>query len=328
MEPKTRNHMGRRFLATALLPLLAPVAICRTWNYACLRSCTPNTTWRHDAQTHGLISTDPAFPGCLDTNTEQPWYNVISNIDRCRGGGKVLAQRWYPVPANGSIMSDFGTSSPARPGSFGLATCLGASCAKPPQVWLQRFPSANCSAHGNCRFDNTSSGQLKNPSTGQCLAVCNGHPGAPRPQTSTVPTCDPASPAAKERFCDEELSFEERAAALVAKLSLQEKAMLWTVNGMGAAVPHVNLKGYTWDHTCVHGFTAGGWGGGTATAFPHAINQGASFDAELVGRLSAVTALEARAINVQSLNKSGGQKINGVNCDGGPLANNAHDPRW
>ena len=27
------------------------------------------------------------------------------------------------------------------------------------------------------------------------------------------------------------------------------------------------------DHTCIHGFTANGFGGGTTTAFPHAINQ-------------------------------------------------------
>lgn len=58
------------------------------------------------------------------------------------------------------------------------------------------------------------------------------------------------------------------------------------------------------------------------------LNQAASFDVDLVARIVATVALETRASNVGSLNRTQGQALNGVNCDGGPLANSAHDPRW
>ena len=88
------------------------------------------------------------------------------------------------------------------------------------------------------------------------------------------------------------------------------------------------FRGYSWDHTCIHGFTSNGFGGGITTAFPHAINQAASFDVDLVARIASTVALETRASNANSLNRTQGQALNGVNCDGGPLANNAHDPHW
>ena len=65
------------------------------------------------------------------------------------------------------------------------------------------------------------------------------------------------------------------------------------------------------------------------TVFPHAIAQGASWDVDLVRRVSNATAIEARILSEQAYVKTHGASAGGVlSCDGGPLANTAHDPRW
>ena len=65
------------------------------------------------------------------------------------------------------------------------------------------------------------------------------------------------------------------------------------------------------------------------TVFPHAIAQGASFDLDLVRRVSNATAQEARILSDEAYAQSGGQNAGAaLSCDGGPLANTAHDPRW
>lgn len=56
--------------------------------------------------------------------------------------------------------------------------------------------------------------------------------------------------------------------ALVGKLSLEEKLDLWTVNTMARSIPRLNVKGFKWDATCIHGGPFHG-----ATVGPHAINQ-------------------------------------------------------
>jgi beta-glucosidase-like glycosyl hydrolase len=53
--------------------------------------------------------------------------------------------------------------------------------------------------------------------------------------------------------------------------------------------------------------------------FPHAIAQGASWDVDLVGRLSNVTAVEARISSAISYFESGGVNMGtDLSCDGGP----------
>ena len=76
------------------------------------------------------------------------------------------------------------------------------------------------------------------------------------------------------------------------------------------------------DSTCIHGGPFKG-----ATVGPHAINQGQSWDIELVAKMSTATANEMRANSQRSWLSNKGE-IGSLSCDGGPLANNAHDPRW
>lgn len=64
------------------------------------------------------------------------------------------------------------------------------------------------------------------------------------------------------------------------------------------------------------------------TVFPHAIGLAATWDTDLYHRVAAATAMEGRIVNLINYNNSGGTSWQGVQCDGGPLANTQHDPRW
>ena len=59
-----------------------------------------------------------------------------------------------------------------------------------------------------------------------------------------------------------------------------------------------------------------------------AIAQGASWDRDLVRRVSNATAVEARILSAQEYTSTKGANMGAaLSCDGGPLANSAHDPR-
>ena len=84
------------------------------------------------------------------------------------------------------------------------------------------------------------------------------------------------------------------------------------------------MKSWSLDHTCIHGLNKANG----VTVFPHAIAQGASWDRELVTRVSNATAIEARILSDQAYLHTKGASMGGaLSCDGGPLANSAHDPR-
>jgi len=57
------------------------------------------------------------------------------------------------------------------------------------------------------------------------------------------------------------------------------------------------------------------------TSFPHAIAQAASWDLDLVARITAASAYEARAISQQAYENTQGLIIQSLMAEGGPLAN-------
>lgn len=141
-------------------------------------------------------------------------------------------------------------------------------------------------------------------------------------------TCSPHSPAGESKypFCNRGLGFAKRAADLVSRLNVTEQIWLWGKSYPGTPyIDRLNMKGWSLDHTCIHGVNKESG----VTVFPHAIAQGASWDLDLLKRVSNATAIEARILSYKSYKRTGG--ANGathLSCDGGPLANSAHDPRW
>ena len=138
-------------------------------------------------------------------------------------------------------------------------------------------------------------------------------------------TCAPGQPGASLPFCDRGLGFEARAADLGARLNISEHIDLFFSYPSSPSIARLNTKGWSLDRTCIHGVNKES----NVTVFPHAIAQGASWDLQLVTRVSNATAAEARILSQMIYIRTNGQNAGAaLSCDGGPLANSAHDPRW
>ena len=162
-----------------------------------------------------------------------------------------------------------------------------------------------------------------------CGAVAlsvTGTVGEPSLDPSVLPyTCSPGSNESSLPFCNPSLGFAARAKDLASRLTLDDHINLFFSYPGTPLIPEYNVKGWSLDHTCIHGLNHESG----ITVFAHAIAQGASWDVDLLRRVSNATAVEARIISAQDYVKTGGS-VSGraLSCDGGPLANTAHDPRW
>ena len=115
--------------------------------------------------------------------------------------------------------------------------------------------------------------------------------------------------------------FRERAKALVAQMTLEEKA-LQMLHG-AAANERLGIKSYNWWNEALHGVARAG----VATVFPQAVGLAASFDEDLLEELGEAVSTEARAkFNMQ-------QKFDDTDIYKGltfwsPNVNIFRDPRW
>lgn len=115
-------------------------------------------------------------------------------------------------------------------------------------------------------------------------------------------------------------SFEERAADLVSRLTLEEKQGLLG-NNM-AAVPRLGIKAYnTWSEALhgVLGFADPSAGIQGPTSFPNSVALGAAWDPELIEREARAISDEARAINATG--------TKGLTY-WSPVVEPIRDPRW
>lgn len=79
-------------------------------------------------------------------------------------------------------------------------------------------------------------------------------------------------------------------------------------------IERFNVKAWSLDHTCIHGVNKASG----VTVFPHAIAQGASWDLDLVRRVSNATAIEARILSAKEYFASGRRSAgSALSCDGG-----------
>lgn len=117
------------------------------------------------------------------------------------------------------------------------------------------------------------------------------------------------------------LSAEERAADLVSRLTLEEKAVL--MQNTSPAIPRLGIKAYDWWNEALHGVGRAG----LATVFPQAIGMGASFNNELLLDVFTAVSDEARAKNTEA-NKAGALKRYQGLTMWTPNINIFRDPRW
>ena len=124
-----------------------------------------------------------------------------------------------------------------------------------------------------------------------------------------------------EKYKDESLSFEERAADLASRMTLEEK-VYQTLHG-AAAIERLDVKAYNYWNEALHGVARAG----VATVFPQAIGLAATFDEDFLEKIAAVISDEGRAkFNVQQ--KYGDYDIYKGLTFWSPNVNIFRDPRW
>ncbi|MBC7989209.1 MAG: glycoside hydrolase family 3 C-terminal domain-containing protein, partial [Luteimonas sp.] len=122
-------------------------------------------------------------------------------------------------------------------------------------------------------------------------------------------------------YQDTQRSFEERAADLVSRMTLEEKAAQMQ-NG-APAIERLSLPAYDWWNEALHGVARAGG----ATVFPQAIGLAATFDVPLMDQVSRAISDEARAKHHESLRRGEHGRYQGLTF-WSPNINIFRDPRW
>jgi beta-glucosidase len=121
-------------------------------------------------------------------------------------------------------------------------------------------------------------------------------------------------------YLDTNLTPEQRAADLVHRMTLAEKAT--QMQNSSAAVPRLNVPAYQWWSEALHGVINDG-----VTEYPEPIGLAATFDAPAIHTMAAQIGIEGRIKHVQNV-REGHTGIMGGLDFWSPNLNIFRDPRW
>ena len=117
------------------------------------------------------------------------------------------------------------------------------------------------------------------------------------------------------------LSAEERAADIVSRMTLEEKCSQMVNDAV--AIPRLKIPAYRWWNEALHGVARSG----KATIFPQSIGMAASFDTNLVYRMTNAISDEARMLYLMAKQRGNNGKYTGLTFFS-PNVNIYRDPRW
>ena len=126
---------------------------------------------------------------------------------------------------------------------------------------------------------------------------------------------------AKPAYLDPSLPAEQRAADLVRRMTLPEKAS--QLVNQARAIPRLNVSSYDWWNESLHGVLTGG-----TTEFPEPIALAATFDTAAVHRMAEAISTEARIKYAQAVRRNGHSNIFEGLDFWAPNLNLFRDPRW
>jgi len=130
-----------------------------------------------------------------------------------------------------------------------------------------------------------------------------------------------AEPAVSFPFTDPDLPMEVRINDLVERLTLEEKADQLRYDSPG--IPRLGIPEYNWWSECLHGVARNG----RATVFPQAIGMAATWDTDLIHRVSHAIGIEGRA-KYNACSANGDRSIYQGLTFWTPNVNIFRDPRW
>ncbi len=133
-------------------------------------------------------------------------------------------------------------------------------------------------------------------------------------------TIAPAS-AAEQPWLDTSRSFEDRAADLVSRMTLEEKVS--QLGNNAPAIPRLGVPAYEWWNEALHGVARAG----SATVFPQAIGLAATFDPDLMHEIATVISDEGRAKHHEFARRGLRNRYQGLTF-WSPNINIFRDPRW
>ena len=103
----------------------------------------------------------------------------------------------------------------------------------------------------------------------------------------------------KPAYLDTNLSPEQRAADLVKRMTLEEKAT--QLVNQARAVPRLKVPAYDWWSESLHGVAVNG-----TTEFPEPVGLAATFDTDAIHKMAEVISTEGRIKHVQAVRANGG----------------------
>ena len=124
-----------------------------------------------------------------------------------------------------------------------------------------------------------------------------------------------------EPYLNTKLSFEERAADLLSRLTLEEKVSLMRYDS--PAIERLGIPAYNWWNECLHGVARSG----LATVFPQAIGMAAMWDTDEMFAIATAISDEARAKHHDYVSKDKRGIYQGLTF-WTPNINIFRDPRW
>ncbi|HEX2584602.1 MAG TPA: glycoside hydrolase family 3 C-terminal domain-containing protein [Steroidobacteraceae bacterium] len=130
-----------------------------------------------------------------------------------------------------------------------------------------------------------------------------------------------AAAEATPPYLDLNRSFEDRAADLVSRMTLEEKVL--QMGNAAPAIPRLGVPEYEWWNEALHGVARAG----KATVFPQAIGLAATFNPALVKDMATVISDEARAKYHEALRHDEHARYQGLTF-WSPNINIFRDPRW
>src|SRR6266480_4630526 len=121
-------------------------------------------------------------------------------------------------------------------------------------------------------------------------------------------------------YMNVKLSPEERAADLVHRMTLQEKAS--QLVNQARAIPRLNVPAYDWWSEALHGVAADG-----TTEFPEPVGLAATFDMPRIHEMATVIGIEGRIKHAQDERAGHSNIFEGLDF-WAPNVNIFRDPRW
>src|SRR5579863_8024524 len=133
---------------------------------------------------------------------------------------------------------------------------------------------------------------------------------------------DPSAGGAKPAYLDTSLSPEQRAADLVKRMTLEEKAT--QLVNQARAIPRLNVPAYDWWSESLHGVAVDG-----TTEYPEPIGLAATFDVPAIHEMAIAIGTEGRVVNAREAKANGGASsiFHGLDF-WAPNINIFRDPRW